>query len=64
MLLELLRIKFARLPRRVMSSVRRMMLRSGPRPKRNNVKNKNRPIRSKERLREPNTKLKGKRLTS
>ena len=64
MLLELLRIKFARLPRRVMSSVRRTKLRSGPRPKRNKGKNKNRPIRSKERLKEPNTKLKGKRLTS
>ena len=64
MLLELLRIKFARLPRRVMSSVRRTKLRSGPRPRRQKGKNKNRPIRSKERLKEPNTKLKGKRLTS
>ena len=64
MLLALLGIKFARLPRRVMSSVRRTKLRRRPRPKRANVKNKNRPIRSKERLKEPNTKLNRKRLTS
>ena len=64
MLLALLGKKFAMLPRRVMSSVKRMKLRSGPRPGNNYARNKNRKTRKAERPKEPNTKLKGKRLTS
>ena len=64
MLLELLGKKYAMLPRRVMSSVRRMKLISGPRPSRKNAKNKNRKTKRAERPKEPSMKLKGKRLMS
>ena len=64
MLLELLGRKFAMLPRRVMSSVKRMRLRSGPRPGNKNAKYKNRKTKRAERPKEPSMKLKGKRLTS
>ena len=64
MLLELLGRKFAMLPRRVMSSVKRMRLRRRPRPGSKNAKNKNRKKRNAEKLRKLSMKLKGKRLTS
>ena len=52
------------LPRRVMSSVKRMKLISGPRPGSKNAKYKNRKTKRAERPKEPSMKLKGKRLTS
>ena len=59
--LELLGRKFAQLPRRLMRSVKKMKLRSGPQPRNNNVKNKNRPKKSAKRLKELKKKPKGKK---